>query len=130
MNIFNFFNNHLDFKKYLSIIIRDGSGQEILETRQDETDTKSWKFFGTRQDKALRQKYGFKTKQDSKDAYRDKSRLLSSLKFDFKTSRDIQIFENLETRRDKTAFLVLSWPGNRDKTEFSGLNGPYLGQKW
>ena len=93
-------------------------GRDRKFSRRDKTrQTKNLENF-SRRDKTLRQKYEFKTKQDSKDAYRDKSRLLSTLKFDFKTSRDIQIFENLETRRDKTAFLVLSRPGNRDKTEF------------
>ena len=57
----------------------------------------------------------FKTKQDRKDACQDKTRLSCSLKSRFETRQDFQIFQKFETRPDKTACLVLSWPKFQDK---------------
>ena len=88
---------------------RDGSGQEILKTRQDETGKKSWNCFETRQVKTLKleiciqdksRQNGCASRRDktlefSKIYIRDKSRLTKILRFRDKTGRDKS--------------LVLSW---------------------
>ena len=90
-------------------VTRDGSGQEILETRQDETGKKSWNCFETRQVKTLKLETCIqdksrqngcasrwdKTLEFSKIYIRDKSRLTKILRFQDKTGRDKS--------------LVLSW---------------------
>ena len=84
------------------------------ETRQDRD--KVWKSFRDKtkdQDKTNT----FKTNQDSKRLF--ETRLFSHLKYRFETRRDFQSIQNLETRRDKTAFPVSSRLGN----------GQLLGQK-
>ena len=72
----------------------------------------------SRQDKTRNQgqfKTGLSRQIKTAFCFQDKTRLTCSLKSRFETSQDFQIFQKFETRRDKTACLVLSWPGFRDK---------------
>ena len=74
---------------------------------------KIW-WYKTRRDLETRQDKYIQDKSRQQKAFRDKTRLLSLLKFRFETRQDFHITQNLETRRDETAFPVSSRPGIRD----------------